>query len=80
MTPSVTPPRPGDSLLADEIFGPILPIVAVQSVDDAIDYVNARDKPLALYVFSNNSRVVDQVMKHTTSGGAIANDCLMQVR
>ncbi len=53
--------KPGDALLADEIFGPILPIVSVDSVAEAIDYINSRDKPLALYVFSKSSAVVSQV-------------------
>ena len=54
--------KPGDALLADEIFGPILPIMAVDNVTEAIDYINSHDKPLALYVFSKNSAVVNQVL------------------
>jgi acyl-CoA reductase-like NAD-dependent aldehyde dehydrogenase len=53
--------KPGDALLSDEIFGPILPIMAVDSVEEAIDYINSHDKPLALYVFSKDSSVVNQV-------------------
>lgn len=43
--------------MEEEIFGPILPIVTVKSVDEAIEFINRREKPLALYVFSNNKQV-----------------------
>lgn len=48
--------KPGDSLLSEEIFGPVLPIVPVQDVDEAIEYVNNHDHPLALYVFSQDEK------------------------
>jgi acyl-CoA reductase-like NAD-dependent aldehyde dehydrogenase len=68
---------PKSPIMQDEIFGPILPVLRVGNVEEAIRFVNQRDKPLALYVFSNNSEVVEKVLSNTTSGGAIANDCLM---
>eukprot|EP00455_Lapot_gusevi_P012251 TRINITY_DN1576_c0_g1_i2.p1 TRINITY_DN1576_c0_g1~~TRINITY_DN1576_c0_g1_i2.p1 ORF type:complete len:544 (+),score=210.22 TRINITY_DN1576_c0_g1_i2:171-1634(+) len=68
---------PDDPVMQDEIFGPILPMVPVKNADEAIRFINARDKPLGLYVFSNNSAVCNKVMSQTTSGGAIANDTLM---
>jgi len=61
-------------LMQEEIFGPLLPIVTVKSVADAIEVVNSRAKPLALYVFSSKSKVVDQVLDQTSSGGACVND------
>jgi len=47
-------------------------------VDEAIFYVNSKDKPLALYVFSNSNAVIEKVLKNTSSGSALANDVLMQ--
>jgi aldehyde dehydrogenase (NAD+) len=60
-------------VMQDEIFGPILPVIEVDNVDAAIAFVNARPKPLALYVFSNDRDVQEQVISRTTSGGATVN-------
>ena len=64
-------------VMQEEIFGPILPIVNVSSIDEAIAFVNAREKPLALYVFSKSAAVCQKVSDSTSSGGFIANDVLM---
>jgi aldehyde dehydrogenase (NAD+) len=63
--------------MQEEIFGPILPIIPVASMQVGIDYVNANPHPLALYVFSSNRDVVRQVLDQTTSGGVCVNDTLM---
>lgn len=68
-----------DKLMEDELFGPILPMIRVNDVDDAIEYVNSRDDPLALYVFSSNKKFVNKVLDSTRSGGALVNDTLMHV-
>ncbi len=64
-------------VLTEEIFGPILPVVPYDSLDDAIRYVNARPRPLALYYFDRSSKRVDRVLAETTSGGAAVNDTLL---
>ncbi len=65
---------PGDlALMQEEIFGPILPIVAYDTLDDAIEHVNADERPLALYVFAQDEAVADEVLRRTTSGGACVN-------
>lgn len=46
-----------DALMAEEIFGPILPIITVDSLEQGIDFINRREKPLALYIFSDESYV-----------------------
>jgi len=69
-------PNPDSAVVKEEIFGPILPIIFVNSIDDAIAYVNAREKPLSLYVFSNSSEVTERVLYQTSSGGALVNDML----
>jgi coniferyl-aldehyde dehydrogenase len=60
-------------LMQEEIFGPILPVKAYDELDDALEYVNAGERPLALYVFSKDETVADDVLRRTTSGGACVN-------
>ncbi|NWH80560.1 AL3B1 dehydrogenase, partial [Piaya cayana] len=71
--------QPSDPVMQEEIFGPILPIVTVASVDDAIAFINARERPLALYVFSSDHKVVNRVLERTSSGGFCANDTIMHM-
>jgi coniferyl-aldehyde dehydrogenase len=61
------------ALMREEIFGPILPVKAYDSLNDAVDHVNAGERPLALYVFANDEAVADDVLRRTTSGGACVN-------
>jgi coniferyl-aldehyde dehydrogenase len=67
------------ALMQDEIFGPILPLVAVNSVDAAIDYINARPRPLALYHFDHNHARTERVLERTIAGGVAVNDCVWQI-
>jgi len=67
---------PDSPVMADEIFGPILPVLTVANIDAAIAFINKRDKPLALYVFSRNRANVDRVLSETSSGGACINDAI----
>jgi acyl-CoA reductase-like NAD-dependent aldehyde dehydrogenase len=64
-------------IMQDEIFGPLLPVVEVDNVDEAINIVNDRPKPLALYLFSEDQSVVDRVIQQTSSGAVSVNDVLM---
>lgn len=68
-----------EPVMQEEIFGPILPLMTVRSLDEAIDFINRREKPLALYAFSNNSQVVKQVLARTSSGGFCGNDGFMHM-
>ena len=65
-------------IMQEEIFGPVLPVVAYRNLDDAIARINAGDRPLALYVFSDRKAVVDRVLSSTTSGSAVVNDTILQ--
>jgi aldehyde dehydrogenase (NAD+) len=65
--------------MTDEIFGPVLPIRTVASTDEAITFVNDREKPLALYVFSGDDATAERVLAETSSGGAAVNATLFQV-
>jgi len=64
---------PDAPVMADEIFGPILPVLTVRSIDEAVRFVNARPKPLALYVFTSDPKVGEDVLARTSSGGACVN-------
>lgn len=66
-------------LMAEEIFGPLLPVIGVSSTDEAITYVRNHPHPLALYVFSENKKVVAHVVENTTAGGVTVNGTLMHI-
>jgi aldehyde dehydrogenase (NAD+) len=65
-------------VMREEIFGPVLPMIDIESIDQAIDFVNSREKPLALYVFAAE-RDAERVISHTSSGGACVNDVIMHI-
>jgi aldehyde dehydrogenase (NAD+) len=73
----VTGVKPDAALMGEEIFGPVLPVLAFDDVSEPIRHINAGDHPLALYVFSR--RNADRVLAETTSGGACVNDTMMQI-
>ena len=66
------------AVMTTEIFGPVLPVLTIKSIDEAIAFVNDREKPLALYVFADKS-VGRKVLHHTSSGGACVNDVIMHI-
>lgn len=66
-----------DSLMSEEIFGPVLPIIPVSNVNEAISFINERDHPLALYVFSQDSQFKSKVFDNTQSGSAMANELVL---
>jgi len=80
MAPVLVFDTPASSkLLSEEIFGPILPVLPYDTLDQAIDYVNARPRPLALYWFGADTASRDQVLARTVSGGVTVNDTLMHI-
>ncbi|MEH2247072.1 aldehyde dehydrogenase [Nostoc sp.] len=68
-----------DSIMQEEIFGPILPIIEYTDIAEAIAMINSRPKPLALYLFSQNQNLQKRVLQETSSGGVCINDTVMQV-
>lgn len=74
----VVDPALDEPLMTDEIFGPILPIVTVQSLDEAIEFVNSRPKPLAAYLFTKSKGVRERVIKEVSSGGLLVNHLIFQ--
>jgi len=66
-------------IMQEEIFGPLLPIIHYGALDEAIEYVNARPRPLALYYFDPSGRRIRQVLERTMAGGGTVNDCIYHV-
>jgi coniferyl-aldehyde dehydrogenase len=78
--PTLVLNAPEETILAsEEIFGPVLPIVPFRRLDDAIRYVNERDRPLALYCFSNDKASYRRVLDRTLSGGVTLNGTLLHI-
>ena len=71
-----TPPHA--RIMREEIFGPLLPVIGYESLDEVIAAINADPKPLALYIYSRNRSHINQVLSQTTSGGACVNHSLVQ--
>jgi aldehyde dehydrogenase (NAD+) len=69
---------PDSPIMQDEVFGPILPILEIDSVEKVIDWVNSHPRPLGLYVFAEDDDVVDRILDATESGDAAVNDCSIQ--
>ncbi len=67
------------SLMEDEIFGPILPFMTYRNVDEAISYIRAHSKPLALYIFSKNKQFIERLKRETTSGGVGVNQVILHL-
>lgn len=68
-----------EEVMQEEIFGPILPIIEYSTVEEAIEFVNKRPKPLALYIFSNDKNFQNTILQKTSSGGVSINDTLMHI-
>lgn len=66
-------------LMQDEIFGPILPVLTYREIEEVITFVNDRDKPLALYLFTENKAIEHRVLERISFGGGCVNDTLMHV-
>ncbi|MEL6603646.1 MAG: aldehyde dehydrogenase [Cyanobacteria bacterium J06614_10] len=66
-------------VMQEEIFGPVLPVLSYQDIDSAIAQINARPKPLALYIFSRDEALQNHILSATSSGGACINDVFLHV-
>jgi acyl-CoA reductase-like NAD-dependent aldehyde dehydrogenase len=65
--------------MQEEIFGPVLPVMTYQKLDEAIAYVNEHPRPLALYYFGHDREAIDRVLAETTSGGVTVNETMLHV-
>lgn len=80
MAPAVLDGVDGDSpVMGEEIFGPILPLLAFDELDEAISFVRARPKPLALYLFTTDKGVERRVLDTVSFGGGCVNDCVVHL-
>lgn len=70
---------PDAALMREEIFGPILPVLAYRSLEEALAFVNARPKPLALYLFSRDAAVTERVLRSTRAGGTVVNHAIVHL-
>ncbi len=75
----VVDPDPDGPLMRNEIFGPVLPVITVQSLDDAIRFVNSRPKPLSAYLFTKTRETRERVIKQVPAGGMLVNHLAFQV-
>lgn len=66
-------------LMQEEIFGPILPIITYQNIDEAIDFINQREKPLAFYIFSHQKSIQDKLLQSCSFGGGCINDTIIHL-
>ncbi len=69
----------GDPVMQEEIFGPILPLIEYDDINEAIAFVNQRPQPLALYCFSENKEIQNRVLRETSSGGGCINDTISHI-
>ncbi|AWW74870.1 coniferyl aldehyde dehydrogenase [Erythrobacter sp. KY5] len=67
------------SVMQEEIFGPVLPVKTYKAVDEAVDYINANDRPLGLYYFGEDKNEQERVLSRTVSGGVTTNDVIFHV-
>ncbi|WP_165827792.1 aldehyde dehydrogenase family protein [Mycobacterium colombiense] len=75
----VVDPDPNGPLMQNEIFGPVLPVVTVQNLDEAIRFVNSRPKPLSAYLFTKRRETRERVIKEVPAGGMLVNHVAFQV-
>ena len=68
-----------DKVMAEEIFGPVLPILTYESIDAVIETVNSHDKPLALYIYAEDKAVIQTVTSRCAFGGGCVNDCIIHI-
>jgi aldehyde dehydrogenase (NAD+) len=69
----LTDVTPDMLIMQEEIFAPIVPVMTYESLDEVIDYIARRAKPLALYIYSNNQKNIDRILSRTSSGGVTIN-------
>jgi coniferyl-aldehyde dehydrogenase len=67
------------TIMQEEIFGPLFPVKTYRSIDEVLDYINRRDRPLGLYFFTNDRALEDRILYGTISGGVTINNCILHV-
>ena len=67
------------AIMQEEIFGPLLPVITYESINQAIDFINHKPKPLALYIFSGSDNVIRNTIRQTSAGGTCVNDVVIHI-
>lgn len=75
----ITKPKLESPLMTDEIFGPVLPVLIYEDLSKVVEFINNREKPLALYYFSENKKKIKYILRATVSGGVTINDTIIHV-
>lgn len=75
----ITKPKLESPLMTDEIFGPVLPVLVYEDLSKVVEFINNREKPLALYYFSENKKKIKYILRATASGGVTINDTIIHV-
>jgi len=68
-----------DKIMQEEIFGPILPVITYENLDEAISEIKKREKPLSCYVFSNSTALKNKIINEISFGSGAINECIMQI-
>jgi aldehyde dehydrogenase (NAD+) len=79
VSPTLLDSKIGDNCMKEEIFGPILPVISYSDLDEVIGYINSREKPLAIYLFSTSRKKWNKVLNGTSSGACLLNDVLLHI-
>ena len=66
-------------IMQNEIFGPLLPVKTYRALDEVIEYINAKDRPLGFYFFTHDRATEDRLLYSTISGGVTVNNCMLHV-
>ena len=75
----LTEVRPSDPVMQEEIFGPLLPVLTFRDLREVISFVQGREKPLALYLFTRSRRTEQQILLHLSFGGGCINDTIIHL-
>lgn len=68
-----------DKVMQEEIFGPVMPVIEYEKTEEAIEFINKREKPLSMYIFSRSEKFVEKILNETTSGGVCVNDVMLHL-
>ncbi|KAI7728858.1 hypothetical protein M8C21_026449 [Ambrosia artemisiifolia] len=80
IAPTIILDAPEDSLImSEEIFGPLLPIVTVEKIEDGIEFIKSRPKPLAAYLFTNSKKLKEEFVSNVSAGGVVINDVTLHL-
>jgi aldehyde dehydrogenase (NAD+) len=73
----IQPPPPDSAIMQEEIFGPLLPVIPYENLPEVLDMIQAKPRPLVLYIFSPREEFVNEIVSHTHSGDVVINDVMV---